>query len=44
MVINALKEPYSRNMRYFCVKEFYGNKEKEWKDVKSFVMSNANEQ
>ncbi|EOW9529392.1 GNAT family N-acetyltransferase [Bacillus cytotoxicus] len=44
MEIAALKEKYGGSMRYVFVKELRGDKERDWTDVKSVLMSDTSEQ
>ncbi|KAA0765093.1 GNAT family N-acetyltransferase [Bacillus sp. SH5-2] len=44
MEIAALKEKYSGSMRYVFVKELRGDKERNWTDVQSILMSNTSGQ
>ncbi len=44
MEIAALKEKYGGSMRYVFVKELRRDKERDWTDVQSILMSDANGQ
>ncbi len=44
MAIAALKEKYGGNLRYVFVKELRRDKENDWTDVQSILMSDASGQ
>ncbi len=44
MEIAALKEKYGGSLRYVFVKELRGDKESDWTDVQSILMSDASGQ